>query len=169
VLTAFKRLLDHGVDAALCLVGDGPERAQLERQARELGIARRTVFMGYQREIAPYYALFDVLLLPSANEGTPVVAIEALAAELPVVATNVGGIPDVVDEGVDGYLTAVGDTEALAARLAELARDPELRKRFGAAGRARVVPRYRVSRLVDDVDALYRELLTEKQLPLPSA
>jgi glycosyltransferase involved in cell wall biosynthesis len=71
----------------------------------------------------------------------------------------VGGVPDVVRDGVDGFLAEVGDLETLAARLAELARDPDLRARFGAAGRERVVPRYRVARLVDDVDALYRELL----------
>lgn len=169
VLASFERLLAQGVDATLCLVGDGPERDQLEQRAHDLGIVRNTLFLGYQRDVAPYYGLFDVLLLPSGNEGTPVVAIEALAAERPVVGTRVGGMPDVVDDGVDGFLTDVGDVDALAARLAELARDPGLRRRFGAAGRERVVPRYRVSRLVDDVDALYRELLTERGLALPSA
>ena len=169
VLATFRRLLDHGVDAELCLVGDGPERPQLEQRARDLGIARRTLFAGYQREIAPYFDLFDAFLLPSANEGTPVVAIEALAAQRPVVATRVGGVPDVVREGVDGFLVDVGDVDGLAGRLAELARDPELRRRFGEAGREAVVPRYRVSRLLDDVDALYRELLTAAGIAPPSA
>jgi glycosyltransferase involved in cell wall biosynthesis len=168
VLETFRRLLDHGVDAELCLVGDGPERPQLEQRARDLGIARRTLFAGYQREIAPYFDLFDAFLLPSANEGTPVVAIEALAARRPVVATRVGGVPDVVRDGVDGFLVDVGDVDGLAARLAELARDPELRRRFGDAGREAVVPRYRVSRLIDDVDALYRELLTAAGIAPPS-
>ena len=169
VLETFRRLLDHGVDAELCLVGDGPERRQLEQRARDLGIARRTLFAGYQREIAPYFDLFDAFLLPSANEGTPVVAIEALAARRPVVATRVGGVPDVVRDGIDGFLVEVGDVAALAARLAELAHDDDLRKRFGDAGREAVVPRYRVSRLIDDVDALYRELLTAAGMTPPSA
>ena len=108
-------------------------------------------------------------MLPSANEGTPVVAIEALAAGRPVVATRVGGLPDVVSDGEDGFLVEVGDVEGVAAALERLARDPELRTRMGAAGPPRVVPRYRVERLVDDVDRLYRELLTQKGLPLPSA
>jgi glycosyltransferase involved in cell wall biosynthesis len=159
VLLAFRRLLDLGVDATLCLVGDGPDRAAAEERAHELGIARHTLFVGYQREVAPYYAFFDAFLLPSANEGTPVVAIEALAAERPVVATRVGGVPDVVDEGGDGFLAEVGDVDGLADRLARLAHDPELRRRFGVAGREKVVPRYRVSRLVSDIDELYRELL----------
>jgi len=159
VLQAFARLLEVGVDAELVLVGDGPERSTLEERAHSLGIMRRTLFTGYQRDIGPYLDLFDALLLPSANEGTPVVAIEALAARTPVVATRVGGVPDVVREGVDGFLADVGDVDSLAARLADLARDPELGVRFGESGRAHVIPRYRVSRLVDDVDALYRELL----------
>jgi glycosyltransferase involved in cell wall biosynthesis len=147
----------------LCLVGDGPDREAVEEHASRLGIVRDTLFVGYQREVAPYYAFFDAFVLPSANEGTPVVAIEALAAGRPVVATRVGGVPDVVTEGTDGFLVEVGDTDALADRLEQLARDPELRRSMGAAGREHVVPRYRVERLVDDVDALYRELLKPSQ------
>jgi glycosyltransferase involved in cell wall biosynthesis len=120
---------------------------------------RDTVFLGYQEEVAPFYAAFDAMILPSINEGTPVSAIEALAAGRPVVATRVGGVPDVVREGEDGFLVEAGDVDALAERLARLAADPELRERLGAAGRARVVPRYSVERLVDDIDLLYRSLL----------
>jgi glycosyltransferase involved in cell wall biosynthesis len=149
------------------MVGDGPDRRQVEQQAHELGIARHCLFVGYQRDIAPYYGFFDVFLLPSANEGTPVVAIESLAAERPVIATRVGGVPDVVDDGVDGFLVPPGDVDAIVDRLEELARDPGLRARMGAAGAERVVPRYAVSRLVDDVDELYRELLAQKGLPAP--
>jgi glycosyltransferase involved in cell wall biosynthesis len=169
VLLAFKRLHELGVDATLCMVGDGPDRVEAERYAKDLGIARHVLWVGYQRDVAPYYALFDALVLPSANEGTPVVAIEALAARRPVVATNVGGVPDVVSDGEDGFLVPVGDVEAIAERLARLARDPELRRRMGERGREVVLPRYRVDRLIDDVDRLYRELLTEKGLPLPQA
>ncbi len=159
VLVAFKRLRDGGVDACLCMVGDGPERELLERRAHELGVMRDTLFVGYQEDVAPFYAAFDALVLPSGNEGTPVSAIEALAAGRPVVATRVGGVPDVVREGEDGFLVDAGDTKQLAERLAELARDPALRERLGEQGRARVLPRYAVERLVDDVDRLYRSLL----------
>jgi glycosyltransferase involved in cell wall biosynthesis len=164
VLVAFKRLRDAGVDATLCMVGDGPDRPSLERRAHELGIVRDTLFLGYQEDVAPYYAAFDALVLPSSNEGTPVSAIEALAAGRPVVATRVGGVPDVVREGEDGYLVEPGATDELADRLAELARDPELRERMGRAGRERVLPRYAVERLVDDVDRLYRSLLNARPL-----
>jgi glycosyltransferase involved in cell wall biosynthesis len=169
VLLAFRDLRARGLDATLCLVGDGPDRADVERRAHELGIARHILSVGYQRDVAPYYAFFDVLLLPSANEGTPVVGIESLAAGKPVVATRVGGVPDVVEDGTDGLLVPVGDVSAMVDALERLARDAGLRARMGEAGRARVAPRYRVERLVDDVDALYRDLLANAGLPLPRA
>ncbi len=169
VLGAFAELRRRGVEARLCLVGDGPDRAQSERLAAELGIAAETLFLGYQVDIAPFYALFDALLLPSGNEGTPVVAIEALAASRPVVATDVGGVGDVVEDGTDGFLSPVGDVVGLADALVRLARDPALRAEMGRAGRERTLPRYRVERLLDDVDRLYRELLAEKGLPLPAS
>ena len=125
VLVAFKQLCDEGVDACLCMVGDGPDRVHLEQRAHELGVVRDTLFLGYQEDVAPFYAAFDALVLPSSNEGTPVSAIEALAAGRPVVATRVGGVPDVVQEGEDGFLVEPGATDELAQRLAQLARDPE--------------------------------------------
>ena len=159
VLVAFKRLREEGVDAVLCMVGDGPDRPHLEKRAHELGIVRDTLFLGYQEDVAPFYAAFDALVLPSSNEGTPVSAIEALAAGRPVVATRVGGVPDVVGEAEDGFLVEPGATGDIADRLAQLARDPELRERMGRAGRERVLSRYAVNRLVDDVYRLYRALL----------
>ena len=161
VLDSFKRLRDGGVPATLCLVGDGPDRPGLERRAHELGIMRDTLFLGYQEDVGALYAAFDALVLPSGNEGTPVSVIEALAAGTPVVATRVGGVPDVVRDGEDGFLVEPGAVGDVADRLADLARDPELRERLGAAGRARVLPRYAVERLVDDIDRLYRALLAE--------
>jgi glycosyltransferase involved in cell wall biosynthesis len=167
VVRAFKLLRESGIEATLCLVGDGPDRVSIEQFAHDLGVVRDTLFVGYRRDVAPFYSLFDAFLLTSANEGTPVVAIESLAAERPVVATRVGGVPDVVEDGAEGYLVAPGDTAAMADALASLARDPELRAALGRAGRDHVVPRYRVARLVDDVDALYRELLSDRRLPPP--
>jgi glycosyltransferase involved in cell wall biosynthesis len=168
VLEGFKLLRDRGVDATLCLVGDGPDRAQLERKAHDLGVVRDTLFLGYQEDVAPLYAAFDALVLPSGNEGTPVSVIEALAAGRPVVATRVGGVPDVVRDGEDGFLVDAGATDELAERLSRLAADPALRERLGAAGRARVVPRYAVDRLVDDVDRLYRSLLAAAGIRPPT-
>jgi glycosyltransferase involved in cell wall biosynthesis len=159
VLVAFRRLRDRGVDATLCMIGDGPDRPAVERRAHELGVMRDTLFLGYQEEVARFYAAVDAVVLPSINEGTPVTAIEALAAGRPVVATRVGGVPDVVRDGEDGFLVPPGATGELADRLARLAHDPALRERMGEKGREHVLGRYAVERLVEDVDLLYRSLL----------
>jgi glycosyltransferase involved in cell wall biosynthesis len=162
LLRGFRALREDGVDALLCMVGDGPDRESVEQLADELGIARECLFTGYQEDVGPFFAAFDVFVLPSGNEGTPVTAIEALAAGCPVVATRVGGVPDVVTDGEDGFLVAPAAVEELAGRLAELARNPDLRARMGASGRERMRTRYSVDRLIDDTDRLYRELLAEK-------
>lgn len=159
LIDALVALRGRGVDACLLLVGDGTDRERLELRARELGVARDVFFLGYQKDVARWYAVADAVVLTSVSEGTPVTIIEALAAGRPIVSTNVGGVADVVRDGVDGFLVEVGDTAAMAARLAEIAADPALAKRLGQAGRKRVLRRYAVARLVDDVDRLYRALL----------
>jgi glycosyltransferase involved in cell wall biosynthesis len=160
LLTTLAGLRERGVDALLLLVGDGDDRGRLEQRAHDLGLARSCLFLGYQEDVAPWYAVCDAVVLTSASEGTPVTIIEALAAGRAVVATKVGGVPDVVDEGDTGFLVRPGDTHALAERLEILARDAERRAAMGETGRERVLRRYAVARLVDDVDDLYRELLT---------
>ena len=159
LLAMLTGLRERGVDALLLLVGDGDDRERLEQRAHDLGVARSCLFLGYQDDVAPWYAACDAVVLTSASEGTPVTIIEALAAGRPVVATKVGGVPDVVDEGETGFLVRAGDTHALAERLETLARDPARRAAMGDEGRERVLRRYAVERLVDDVDRLYRELL----------
>ena len=169
LLGAVAALRARGVDALLLLVGDGVDRHRLEEEAYRLGLARHCLFLGYQENVAPWYAASDAVALTSANEGTPVTVIEALAAGRPVVATAVGGVPDVVAEGVDGFLVRPGDTAALADRLAQLAADPALRERLGERGRARALARYSVGRLVDDVDGLYRSLLDARPSTTPAS
>lgn len=159
------RLRELGVDAALLLVGDGIDRERVEERARDLGVARSCFFLGYQEDVGRWYAACDAFAMTSANEGTPVVMIEALAAGLPVVSTRVGGVADVVADGIDGFLVEPGDTNGLAERLEQLANDPSLRDRMTAAGRERALRRYAVARLVDDVDVLYRSLLDGTSSP----
>src|SRR5437588_1022072 len=165
VVRALQTLVDLGVDARLLLVGDGPDRDHLERYAHELGVMKRCLFLGYQEDVARFYDAIDALVLPSVNEGTPVSVIEALAAERPAVATRVGGTPDVIRDGIDGFLVDPADNGELAARLAELAHDAPRRAAMGAAGRVRVLERYAVGRLIDDIDRLYRELLATRAGP----
>lgn len=165
-LTQIKRPLDlvrvatTVAGTTLVLAGDGELRPDVERLAAELGVGGRVHLLGYVDRVAELYASFDAFLLTSANEGTPVVAIEALAAGVPVVATDAGGTRTVVDDGETGFVVPVGDVASLAARLERLRDEPGLRDRFAAAGRRRMRERFSTSRMADEVDALYRELLT---------
>jgi len=145
--------------AALFLIaGDGELRAELQDYARQLGIAERTRFLGWRRDLATIYAATDVFLLTSRNEGTPVALIESLAAGVPGVSTDVGGVGDVVDSDAIGLLAPFGDAPGLARHIQTLLAEPARRRAMGARGRA-AMARYHVDRLVDDVDSLYRELI----------
>jgi glycosyltransferase involved in cell wall biosynthesis len=168
LLRAFADLRGREVDAVLALVGDGPNREGLEQLAERLGIRDAVRFTGFRRDVGSIYRASDVVALSSANEGTPVSLIEALAAGCAVVTTDVGGAVDVLDGGRVGFLVPAGDTKAFADRLEDLARQSGLRHEFGAAGREHVLARYSVDRLVRDVDRLYRDLLGPKASRLPA-
>jgi glycosyltransferase involved in cell wall biosynthesis len=164
-LTEIKRPLDlvratAKVDGSvLVLAGDGELRDDVAALARTLGIEERVRFLGYVDDIGEWYAAFDAFLLTSLNEGTPVVAIEAQAAGVPVVATDAGGTRTVVDDGETGFVVPIGDVEALADRLQRLRDDPELRARLAESGRTRMRERFSMARMLDDVQRVYAEIL----------
>jgi glycosyltransferase involved in cell wall biosynthesis len=141
------------------IVGDGEERAALEAHTKALGIELRVRFLGWQRDIAAVYAAADIVALTSLNEGSPVSLIEAMAAGRAVVSTAVGGVPDVVTDGVSGVLVPSGDAEELAGVISALLREPERRHRLGQAARQAAYPLYDVSRLLTDVTRLYQSLV----------
>jgi glycosyltransferase involved in cell wall biosynthesis len=159
LVRTLRSLLDRDVDAVLVLLGDGSDRGATEALAHELGVYERTRFVGFKQRVRDWYAAFDAFLLTSANEGAPVVAIEALAAERPVVATRVGGTSTVVLDGRSGFLSPLGDVDGMAEQLAGLARDPDLRAQLGRAGAADVRERFATSRMTDELDAIYRRVL----------
>lgn len=140
------------------VVGDGERRMELEALTRSAGIADRVLFLGWRRDLPEVYAALDLVCLCSANEGSPVSLIEAMAARRAVVATAVGGVPDLVEHGVNGLLTPARDPAALADAIVALLEDPQRRRDMGEAGRKRVYPAYSAARLVHDIEALYREL-----------
>jgi glycosyltransferase involved in cell wall biosynthesis len=144
-------------------VGDGERRAALEALAAELGLADRAHFLGWRRDLPAVYADLDVVCLTSLNEGSPVALIEAMAAGRPVVATAVGGVPEVVQDGVSGLLVPPRDPAALAAAIAGLLAEPARAAALGRAARAAVYPRYSSQRLVRDIEALYARLLVPRE------
>lgn len=144
------------------IAGDGELRRDLEAYAAQLGIADRVRFLGWRRDLAAIYAATDVFLLTSRNEGTPVALIEAMAAGVPGVSTDVGGVKDVISGDEVGTTARDGDAEALAAHVVGYFSDDHLRRATGARARASVLERYSLERLVRDIDVLYRDLLMQR-------
>jgi glycosyltransferase involved in cell wall biosynthesis len=157
-LRAARLVRDARQTVRFALVGDGEERPALERLASELGLLGSVTFAGWRSDLRPVYGDLDVVVNASRNEGTPVALIEAMAAGRPVVATRVGGTPDLLGSGERGRLVPAGEPEALARAVLETLDDPRGACARSQAARAHVLRRHSVERLVGDVDALYREL-----------
>jgi glycosyltransferase involved in cell wall biosynthesis len=155
----------HGGDPGVrfALIGDGDEREALEQRVRAAGMGDCIHFTGWRMDLENVYPDLDVVALSSDNEGTPVSLIEAMAAGRPVVATRVGGVPDILEYGRLGRLTPRGDAEALARGIMEALHAPEEeRLRTTREARAAALARYSVDRLVTDMERLYVELLRAK-------
>lgn len=158
LLKAFARLREGRPAAHLTLVGDGAERRTLEQLCARLGLTSAVTFMGERGDIAPLLAAFDVFALSSLSEGISLTLLEAAAAGLPIVATNVGGNTEVVVEGASGLLVPPADPERFAAALEEIARLPD-RRAMGQLGRERVERRFSIERMARAYHDLYGELL----------
>jgi len=155
------RVRERGVKARLVMVGDGSERAQAEHRARCLNVERYCVFVGKQPRIADYLSASDVLLLPSEQESFGLAALEALACEVPVIASRVGGVPEVVDDGVTGYLSEVGDVEKMSADAARLLADEGARREMGRRARAAAVSRYSTDLVIPQYIEFYERVIAE--------
>ena len=157
LVEAVHALVERGHDVALTVVGDGPSRGHLRAQADRLGLGGRVEWVGAlgQDEIRERYASADVFCLPSFAEGVPVVLMEAMAMQVPVVATRIAGIPELIEDGTSGLLVTPARTDELADALGRLAADPDLRGRLGAAGRRAVLEGYDIGRWTAALRALF--------------
>lgn len=153
------RVLKQGIKARLVMVGDGSERTNAEHRARCLGINDSCVFVGEQPKIVDYLSASDVLLLPSEQESFGLAALEAMACELPVIASRVGGLPEVVTDGETGFLSDVGDVEKMANDAARLLTDDEFRKEMGRRARESAISRYRTDLIIPRYVEFYEEVL----------
>jgi glycosyltransferase involved in cell wall biosynthesis len=158
LLRAVGRLKNVGLDCSLALAGDGPERPRLEALSAQLGLEDRVHFLGVVRDAGDLVAAVDVFALPSLGEGLPLALLEAMHAGKPVVATAVGGVPELITSGVNGLLVARASETELADAIAELARSPELCARLGAAGRSTVEHAYSESAYLESLSSIYVEL-----------
>ena len=150
--------------AHLVIVGDGPLRDELQRQAAGLGLADRVRFLGARRDLGNILAAIDVFVMPSFWEGLPLAMVLAMGAGLPVVATRVAGIPEVIQDGVNGLLVTPGESGELGAALSRVVNDDTTRVLLGQAARAFVRPRFGIDGYVNAITALYDRLLVAKGL-----
>lgn len=158
LLRAFARVRQTVPDAHLLLVGDGPLLEELRRLADALDIADSVHFAGYQPHSGPYLRTMDIFALTSRSEGMPQAVLEASVTGLPVVASRVGGLPEVIEEGVTGMMFPSGDDLALAATLGELLANPARRRTLGEAARARAEARFGVARMAGEYHRDFLEL-----------
>jgi len=145
----------------LLIAGEGEQLALLEREASELGIGANVKFLGFRDDVPSLLRAMDVFVLPSLSEGLPLSILEALALQKAVVATNVGGIPEIVQNGVTGFLVPPKDLEALAEKIILLLRDPQKAADIGRAGRAKVEEGFRLGQMVGQYQALYEDQLSK--------
>jgi glycosyltransferase involved in cell wall biosynthesis len=164
-LQAAAEVVRAGRAARFAVVGDGELRAELEAEAARLGLGPHVTFLGWRKDLEAVYADLDLVVNSSRNEGTPVALIEAMAAGCPVVATDVGGTPDLFGEGARGLLVPAADPHALATAMLRALDEPEEAARRAAEARAYVMDHHSVDRLLRDIDALYRELLAPPLAP----
>lgn len=148
----------------LLVVGDGPLRPELEKYASELGLpdSQAARFTGTRNDVARLLSAMDVFVLPSHKEALPIAVLEAMSVRLPVVATRVGGVPEVVEDGTTGLLVEPGDRSGMRDALSRLVSDRGMAGSMGAAGQARVRAGFTVEKMVEHVESLYEELAGRK-------
>lgn len=155
--------------AVLLMVGDGPERDAAAARADKLGLRDYVRFLGKQEAIEYYMSCADLFLFPSEYESFGLAALEAMACELPVVASHAGGLPEVIHHGETGFLAPVGDVRRMAAHALEVLTDPEKGRRMGEAARASIMERFLPEQVVPQYEALYERALRESFEVRPSS
>jgi glycosyltransferase involved in cell wall biosynthesis len=163
LIVAADRLLSAGLDFELCIIGEGDQRAPLEQLIGQLGRADRIRLAGYQADTLSWYHAMDVYVLSSLREGLPNVLLEAMALNVPLVATRIAGVPRLVTDGVNGLLVMPDDVESLCGALRKLLVDRPVRERLARAGRETIEKSYSFSVRMERIRAIYDELLNESR------
>ena len=162
LLRAFAQLAELHRTVHLLFVGEGPDRQLLIDQAQDFGLNSKVTFLAFQKDIPKLLPALDLFVSASLHEGMPNAILEAMAAGLPVVATDVGGTPEVVQDGQTGFLVPPGEYEALAISICKLLEDPDLRCRMGKEGKERVAKNFSIEQMTQQFEQLYEQLLVEK-------
>lgn len=158
IILTFSKVLKE-TPAHLILIGDGPERSSAEALCRELGIGESVCFLGRQESFIPWLQSADLFLLPSELESFGLAALEAMSCGVPVIATNVQGIPEVVMDGVTGFLSSVGDTDDMASKALKILKEPGLHNTMSKNARKLVLDNYKMDRILDQYLAYYEVVM----------
>jgi N-acetyl-alpha-D-glucosaminyl L-malate synthase BshA len=167
IVATFARVNQH-VPSVLIMVGDGPERVEAEAEARDLGVSEHVHFLGKIDTIAPLLAGADLFLMMSDKESFGLSALEAMASGVPVIGARAGGLPEVVTDGVTGYLRDVGDVEGMARAAVQLLQDPRGWSAMSEAAAADARKRYAEDAIVAQYESLYRRTLVAPSRPTPT-
>ena len=167
LLKAARRLVDDGIAFRVRIVGDGPARAGIEAMIADLALGDVVELTGARADVDQILKDSDIFALPSSTEGLPMTIIEAMACQMPIVATRVGGIPELVDDGKNGILAPVGDVDALSAALRAVISDTEQRSAMGKMGRDLALQKFDIAVNTCAHEQLYVELLARKGIAVP--
>ena len=152
-------LLRQGANVKVLIVGDGSIRPDLMTQTRDLGISEHVEFVGHREDTKELVQAMDIFVLPSLSEGIPMALLEAMAASRSVVASRVGGVPEIIEDKVEGFLVEPMDVNGLAEKCLRLIQSPDMAHKMGGMARARVERDFSAENMTDRVAALYRELI----------
>jgi glycosyltransferase involved in cell wall biosynthesis len=169
LVEAAARLVGRDSTIGFIHFGDGPLRCSLQRRVATLGLAGRFRFAGHRSDLDPFMPFFDVLVLPSYTEGLPNVVLEALAASVPVIASAVGGTPEIVEDGLNGYLVPPGDPEVLARRVEQVLVSERERRAMGMNGKKRVLTEFTFETQARQYLRVFDDLLVPGKCPTVAA
>ena len=158
VVAAF-HLIQSEIPSKLLLVGDGPEMTVICKQVRELGLEDRVLFLGKQDNLEELYSISDIKLLLSEKESFGLVALEAMACGVPSIGTNVGGIPEVIEDGYNGFICEVGNINGVARRSLQLLKDEELHKKLSENALHTARTKFHSTKIVEEYERIYKEVL----------
>ncbi|RLB79057.1 MAG: hypothetical protein DRH24_13525 [Deltaproteobacteria bacterium] len=164
MVDAFADVLSKGKECLLMIVGDGPERENIERRVQELGISDHVRMVGFTDEVPGHLAAMDLFLQPSREEGLSITILEAMASGVPVVATPVGGTPEMIEDGVTGRLVAIGDSRMLSSVMIEFLEEPQKFSLMAERALKRVKESFTLSTMANEYEKIYREVLSSHRI-----
>lgn len=167
-LKAAAKIVETSMDTMFIVAGSGNLLKSLKKETSLLGIEKNVIFLGFREDIPSVLQCMDIFVFPSLSEGLPLAVLEAMAAGKPVVATDVGGIPEVIGDGQTGFLVPPKNPDLLAEKITFLIRDRALRSRFGHSGRARVQKEFSLQNMVEEYQLLYDHFFNKRSMRLTS-